>query len=193
MPRTLLAILISALALTLSASAHDGPKGAVVLIIRHAEKPAAGSGLSPRGEERAKAYEKYFRTFTVKGLPLHLNAIFAASDSVESQRPRLTVEPLAKALNLSIDSHFNSKDIPQLAVELRESQKNKNVLLCWRHREIPDLLRVFGAKPEVFLPGGIWPDNNFDYVIMLTFNKDGNLIPAKTKRISEQLLPGDSK
>src|SRR5262245_23938348 len=83
--------------LSLIAQAADGPKNGTVLIIRHAEKPADGPGLTPRGEERAKAYPRYFRNFTVDGKPLHLDRIFAAADSDESQRPRLTVLPLARS------------------------------------------------------------------------------------------------
>ena len=39
------------------ASGTGGLADTVVLIIRHAEKPASGFGLTPEGEARARAYE----------------------------------------------------------------------------------------------------------------------------------------
>jgi len=37
--------------------AQEGPKDAVVLIIRHAEDAGSGDGVSPIGQERAEAYK----------------------------------------------------------------------------------------------------------------------------------------
>src|ERR1700722_2723870 len=76
----------------------DGLANAVVIVIRHGEKPDDGTGLTPAGEARAKAYVKYFADYQVDGQPLHLDKIFATADSKSSFRERLTVEPLAKAL-----------------------------------------------------------------------------------------------
>ncbi len=185
-------ILLFTFTLALSAFAQDGPNGAVVLLIRHAEKPLIGQGLTSLGEQRAKSYKRYFRNYKVDSQPLHLDAIFAAADSADSHRPRLTIEPLARAMNLPADTRYGHKQIPLLAAELRATQKNKRVLICWRHGELPELLRALGAKPEILLPGGKWPDAVFDWVIQLTYDKSGRLIPAKTKRIAEHLLPGDS-
>ena len=68
---------------------HDGKSDAltntVILVIRHAEKPADGNGLAPAGKARAKAYVDYFRSFTVDGQPLKLDYLFAAADSKTSQ------------------------------------------------------------------------------------------------------------
>ncbi len=193
MRHILIAILLSAITNALPASAQDGPKGATLLIIRHAEKPLIDRGLSSSGNERAKAYERYFRTFSVNSKPLHIDKIFAAADSSESQRPRLTVAPLAKAMSLQTDTSFGNNQIPQFAEEIRSRQKNKTVLICWRHHELPGLIRALGANPESLLPGGKWPDDTFDWVIQLTYDKDGRLIPSGTKRISEHLLRSDSK
>lgn len=193
MHRILIAILIAAFTHTITASAQDGPKGATVLIIRHAEKPLIGSGLSSRGAERAKAYDRYFRAFSVNSKPLHIDKIYAAADSSESQRPRLTVAPLARAMSLQTDTSFGNNQLPQFAGEIRSRQKNKTVLICWRHHELPGLLRVLGADPESLLPDGKWPDDTYDWVIQLTYDKDGRLIPSGTKRISQHLLRSDSK
>src|SRR5689334_14819764 len=112
-------VVIYGSALLAVADAQEGPKNSVVLIIRHAENPDTGRGLSPRGQERAEAYKNYFLTFAVDSKQLEPNAIFAANDSKHSHRPRLTVEPFAKAAKLPIDTRFGSNQSADLAAELR--------------------------------------------------------------------------
>jgi broad specificity phosphatase PhoE len=180
-------------ALLVKANAQEGPKNSVLLIIRHAENPADGHGLSPRGEERAKAYKNYFQNFTVDSKPRKPNAVLVAADSKQSHRPRLTVEPFTKAAKLPIDGSFGNKQPADLAAELRANHQGKVILICWHHGQIPDLLRALGAAPETLLPNGKWPRNVYDWVIMATFDENGRLIPERTKRISEQLLQGDSQ
>ena len=191
-PALFLAILFGS-TLTLAAGSQDGPKNAVVLIIRHAENGAVGRALAPRGEERAKAYKDYFLKFTVDSKRLEPNVIFAADDSKHSHRPRLTVEPFAKAAKLPIDTRFGSDHSAELAATLRATEQGKVVLVCWRHGVIPDLLRALGAKPKSFLTNGKWPNAVYDWVILLSYDQNGHLIPARSRRINEHLLPGDSQ
>jgi len=100
-----------------SSNAENTPalSNATVLIIRHAEEPSKGDGLSSRGTERAQGYVEYFKNFTIDGKPLKIDYLFAASDSSNSKRPRLTLEPLAQALGIPIDRQFKSKDFLKLA------------------------------------------------------------------------------
>ena len=56
MYRRLFTAVLFASTLAFAADAQDGPKDAVVLIIRHAEDADSGHGISPRGEQRAEAY-----------------------------------------------------------------------------------------------------------------------------------------
>jgi hypothetical protein len=179
--------------LTLAAHAQSGPKNALVLIIRHAENPANGHGLSPRGEERAKAYKDYFLNFTVDSKRLEPQAVVVAADSKHSHRPRLTVEPFAKAANLPIDNRFADKQPADLATELRANYQGKVILVCWHHGQIPALLRALGIAPETLVPGGKWPRDVYDWVIMVSFDENGRVIPESTRRINEHLLPGDSQ
>jgi len=193
MHRRLFIAVILASALPLAANSQDGPKDSVVLIIRHAENPDTGHGLSPRGEQRAEAYKDYFKNFTVDSKRLEPQAIFAAKDSKQSHRPHLTVEPFAKAASLPIDLRFGSNESDNLAADLRANQQGKVILVCWRHGVIPDLLRALGEKPKKLLPDGKWPDAVYDWVILLSFDQDGRLIPSNSRRINEHLLPGDSQ
>jgi hypothetical protein len=194
MPRCcFLAAVVFASTLALAAdSRQSGPKDAVVLIIRHAEKPAKGPYLSPRGQQRAEAYKNYFQNFTVDSRPLRPDAVFAAKDTKGSQRPRLTVEPFAKAENLPVDARFGSDQSVKLAAALRATEQGKRILISWHHTDIPNLLRALGAKPKSLLPHGKWPDSVFDWVLLLRYDQDGRLIRADTRRINEHLMPGDS-
>jgi broad specificity phosphatase PhoE len=180
-------------ALSIVANAQEGPKNSTILIIRHAENPADGHGLSPRGKERAEAYAKYFQNFTVDSKKLEPTAIIVAADSKQSHRPRLTVQPFAKAANLSIDNRFANKQPADLAAELRANYQGKVILVCWHHGQIPALLRALGAAPETLLPNGKWPRDVYDWVIMLSFDENGHVIPECTKRIAEHVLQGDSQ
>ncbi len=164
-----------------------------MLIIRHAEDAGSGDGISPLGQERAEAYKDYFQKFTVDSKPREPTVIFAAKDSKKSHRPRLTVEPFAKAADLRIDMRFGNDQSADLAADLRANQQGKVILICWRHPYVPALLSALGANPETFLPKGKWPGSVYDWVILLSFDQDGHLIPSSSRRSNEHLLPGDSQ
>jgi hypothetical protein len=178
---------------TVTATGQDGSKDAVVLIIRHAENGGKGHDLAPRGHERAEAYKNYFLNFTVDSKRLEPAVILAAKDSKQSHRPRLTVEPFAKVAKLKIDTRFGNSQSTELAADLRANHQGKVILICWRHPYVPDLLRALGAKPEDLLPRGKWPNSVYDWVILLSYDQDGRLIPGSSRRINEHLMPGDSQ
>jgi len=192
MYRRLVIAVILFSALTLVARAQEGPKNSVVLIIRHAEDADTGHGISPHGEQRADAYKNYFLNLNIDSKRLEPTVIFAANDSRKSHRPRLTVEPFAKAAGLTVDTRFGNHQAAELAAELHENHQGEVILICWRHSKIPALLRALGAKPKGFLPNGKWPDSVYNWVILLTFDQDGRLIPSSSKRIDEHSMPGAS-
>jgi hypothetical protein len=164
---------------------------AVILIIRHAEKPESGRDLSPEGVKRADAYVGYFKNFQADSKPLKLDYIFAAADSKGSRRPRLTVTPLSRALKLPVDTRFKDKDFQSLADDIRSTPHGKNILICWHHGEIPELVHALGADPAEFFPKGKWPGNVFGWLIELRYDHEGRLMGGKSKRINEHLMPGD--
>ena len=114
-PLRLLVILCSAAFATTLSAQTTGPKGATVLLIRHAEKPDDGDGLTPAGEARTKAYVGYFQNLKFHDESLQPDTIFAAADSHHSRRPRLTVEPLAQALKIPVNTTYKDKDFASLA------------------------------------------------------------------------------
>jgi broad specificity phosphatase PhoE len=156
-----------------------------VLIVRHAEKPESGTGLTPLGEARARLYAKYFEPFQEDGLSIPVDCLYAGADSKNSIRPRLTLEPLSKATGLPLHLNVGTKESAALVLELKTEAHGRYPLVAWRHGEIPALLTAFGASPEKLLPNGRWPDDVFDWVIVLTIGPDGQLASAKV--IHEQL------
>jgi hypothetical protein len=173
-------------------SAHDGSSplaNAVILIIRHAEQPDDGDSLSPAGDARGKAYVNYFKNFKIDGQPLKLDYMFAAADSRSSRRPRLTLEPIAGQLGVTIDTRFRNKQFMELADEVESRPHGTSILICWHHGKIPELLRALGADPGKLLPNGKWPDDVFDWLIELRYDQNGDLF--ESKRIYEHLLPNE--
>jgi hypothetical protein len=185
--------LLAALAGFCSAAPGPSPlQDAVILIIRHAEKPETGQDLSPAGAQRADAYVHYFETFQFDSKPLKLDSLFAAADSKGSHRPRLTLTPLSQALKMPLDAHFKDKDFQSLANDIQSTSHGKHILICWRHGAIPDLVHALGADPDKLIPGGKWPDNVFDWLIELRYDHDGRLMAGECQRINEHLMPDDS-
>jgi phosphohistidine phosphatase SixA len=194
------ALVLLVIALVIKASWHPGPTAnnpglvnTTVLILRHAEKPDQGSKLSETGEARAQAYATYFSK--AENLPAgKITYIYATSDSSQSERPRLTIEPTAQALGMKVDQRYRSKDVRELALELRRYSHGKEVLIVWHHGEIPNLFENLGGDPDFLKtskkwPSGRWPDDNFNHVLELKFNDQGNLSSANWHKI--KLLPTD--
>lgn len=167
----------------------DTPAASTVIIIRHAEKPATGWQLTAAGEARAQAYVNYFQHLTLDGQPVHFDRLVAAKDSAASHRPRLTIEPTAKALGLPIDLRYSDKDNAGMVRAFRQWPPG-TTLICWRHGEIPELLHEFGVTPRQLLPQGRWPDNVFGWMLVLHLDASGHLLDAR--RVEEHLMPDDA-
>ena len=167
------------------AAAQSAPlSNATIFIIRHAEKPKDGAGLTPAGEKRALAYADYFPSLRVNKQPLKLEHLFATADSKNSMRPRLTLEPLSRALNLPLDLRFEADDFKGLAEEVRSKDHGKGMVICWHHGSIPELLKELGVNPKQLLPDGEWPDEVFNWVIELRYDASGRLMPKHSQRFA---------
>lgn len=169
---------------------HDHDEGGAagladvtLLVVRHAEKPTdeGNAGLTPAGEARAKAYATYFQHFTFEAAPVHVDALIASADSRESSRPRLTLEPLAKATGMQVQTPFANKQYKDAArwLESGDAHLHGAALIAWHHGKLAKLLERLGADPATVLPDGKWPDNVYDWVIVLRYGKDGSLMEAK--------------
>jgi hypothetical protein len=100
-----------------------GLDNATVLVIRHAEKPPSGDGLTDQGKARADAYAKYFHPFNDGKESFDVDALYATSDTTRSARPKLTLTPLSQALNLPVDTRFGNYDFPGPLIASRTARE----------------------------------------------------------------------
>jgi hypothetical protein len=163
---------------------------AMVLIIRHAEKPPEKSAhsLSIKGQERAMAIVPLFTQtpeLIYQGLPTALFATKTAPGEI-SQRTLDTITPLSNYLRVLTDAHYAKSDYADLAQEVLSNRKyqKKTVLICWDHEYISRLAAALGVYPEP----PKWPENVFDRVFIITYNKG----QASLVNMPQRLLFGDS-
>lgn len=150
-----------------------------VLIVRHAEKPKLGVGLTEEGRKRAELYVRYFEPFHEPGFDLRPTALYSGADSKDSNRPRLTLEPLAAATGMKLHSTFNTKQPEDIVAALRAEPHGKVPLICWRHGGIPGLIDALGGKAADVIPGGKWPDETYDWIVVMKFDAAGKLESEK--------------
>jgi hypothetical protein len=153
-----------------------------VLLVRHAEKPLesdGGTGLSPMGEARAEGYAAYFPALPLgePGKPAHIDFLFASHESGKSDRPHLTLQPLADRLGLEVDTDYSNKHDAELAKHLRDTPEfdGKNIVVCWHHGRILDLaekLLHHHPSPDPYWPQE-WPDDVFGWLLWMSFDVEG--------------------
>jgi hypothetical protein len=156
-----------------------------VLIIRHAEKTSSGPGLSLAGEARANAYVGYFHRLTVDGAPVRIDTLIATADSDESLRERLTLEPLSRVTGLPIQQPFDNGAVKDLVGWLAHGPPDRNILIAWHHGKVPMLLADLGLDPLTILPGGRWPSDVYDWLVMLRFDRNGDVVPSLCRLVRE--------
>jgi len=164
---------------------------AEVILLRHGEKPENPQALhlAKRGEERAKALPEFFARSdkaSRHGPPV---ALFASRPTRRGhgQRPRETLEPLAKVLRLPIQTPYESEDYARLARDIMRnpSCRGKTVVVCWVHEFLPQFAAALGVKPEP----PKWKDEVYDRAYIITFEQG----QANLDIVRQKLLPGDSR
>jgi broad specificity phosphatase PhoE len=181
----------------------EAPMADIVMLIRHAEKPA-GDGppfgvtdqgavdhesLTPRGWQRAGALVGYFGSKAAPGMsglpvPTHLFASQVGPQS-SSRRPLETVKPLADRLGLTVDAGVLKADVARLAEAIHAT--DGIVLVSWEHHLIPSLAAALTGEPS--LAPAIWPDDRFDLVWV--FERDPGQSSFRFRQVTQGLLAGD--
>jgi hypothetical protein len=156
-----------------------------VLVVRHGEKPETGTGLTPAGEARARAYVSYFTHYTADGKQITIGRLIATKDGKNSWRERLTLTPLSEATKIPLEMGFKNGQYDELVQSLNLSRKPGNILICWHHGNIPAMITAFGADPDKLIGSEKWPSDHFDWVIQLHYDGSGRLIPKDVKRVVE--------
>jgi hypothetical protein len=192
--RTFLAMMLAVMLLAGSVGrtqdvAATAPK--VIYIMRHAEKPTDDKdpNLAPQGFKRAQALAYLFVAMPGRTtLPplLRPDVIFASAPSKHSNRPILTVTPLAQLLHEHIDADYMDLEAGPLAKQvLGGKYAGKVVLISWHHGQIPQVAKALGVEDAPKK----WDPDVFDQIWKIEY-VDGK---AQMSVVHEHLLPGDSQ
>jgi len=168
---------------------------AQVILIRHGEKPENGGQLNAQGFKRADALVKFFKSEPAVlryGMPIAIYAVGPKNDD-SSVRSIQTVTPLARALNIQIDSRFTRGQTHKIVADIMENPayEGRMVLICWQHNNLVEIavnLAEYNNSTQAAIPL-MWPDETFDRVWILNLS-GGKVISFKN--IPQRLLPGDS-
>ncbi|KUL38797.1 hypothetical protein ADL22_16085 [Streptomyces sp. NRRL F-4489] len=181
--------------------AGSGSGDAVIMIIRHGEKPDKThpgidehghkdhKSLTRRGWDRANALPSLFDPPKGHPLPSGLSrprTIFAATDQgphAGAHRMRQTVTPLAQHMGLTLNTTY--AETQEAALAKAALSATGPVLICWEHSRIPDIVTALGASGT-----GVphkWP-NRFDLVWILTRTHG----TWSFRQVNQHLLPGDA-
>jgi hypothetical protein len=170
-------------------------KNNVILLIRHAEKPEFGEGLSPEGVRHAEADVGFFARYHVGEQPLKIQALFAAADTKASFRPRLTLAPLSKALGIPINTEYADKETDALAAHLKKKEfNNEGIVVCWKHGQILELATALVGDPRALPKQARWPEDwkedVYSRVLQIVFGDSGALDLANTYCIEHPATEG---
>lgn len=66
----------------------------------------------------------------------------------------MTVLPLAQDLGLTIDSHCSRSNAGCVADEIRSYDGPGNILVAWRHKNIPEIQEMLGSEDPLEYPSG---------------------------------------
>jgi hypothetical protein len=174
-----------------------------IMVIRHAEKPAASGsphGVSPNGKEdpesltvqgwqRAGALAVLFAPThgALQNTGLAVPQVLFASQVTKhssSERPQQTITPLCDKLGLKINTDYAKDDWSAMVNEALKSEGV--VLICWEHQDIPSIAnQILGNKTTAPQQ---WPGNRFD-VVWVFDRKAG---AYEFNQVPQSLLAGDS-
>lgn len=168
-----------------------------IILVRHAEKPLVGIHLNQEGKQRAAAYVAYFQHYILDHHPIEWDYIIATADSAHSSRPRLTVTPLAQALNIPFNTPYKDADYQLLANDLinQPHYANRNILIAWHHGTLLDLAVALGVNvdklPETAHWPTTWPTNVYGWVLQIRYDEDGKIRIDQTKCFNQNLMFND--
>lgn len=178
-----------------------GHSGALIMIIRHGERPPASGppqgvdaggnpdihSLTAQGWTRAGALFELFAP--AHGVPRpglsRPTAIYAAGGTAgEGLRTRQTVTPLSVRLGIPVNTQFSKGDETALAQAV--ATRTEPTLICWQHGELPAIVAALDRVTPT--PPAVWPDDRYDLVWVLAPAAGG----WSFHQIPELLLSGDS-
>ncbi|MGP3689617.1 hypothetical protein ACTVZO_33815 [Streptomyces sp. IBSNAI002] len=175
---------------------QPGTGDALVMVIRHAEKPYAGDtgwdeegeddpgSLAGRGWRRADELRRLFPPSRGSSLPRPATVFAAGGGTAAPARCKQTVAALATALRTPVRAEFAVGAEPALVHAVLRAPMP--ALVCWEHSGIPRLVRALGAHQVLGVPA-TWPDRH-DLVWTFT-RRQGQW---SFRELPQHLLPGDA-
>lgn len=194
--------LIGSLALPAAAPTRASPSGdavtrasperalpGLVVLLRHAEKPAVGEHLSSAGWARARALVPYL----LRRYGARLTAVYAAQVDPQhgspSYRPQETVTPLIIRLltdhaGVAVNTSWPVGQETQVAADLARhlGYAHKTVIVAWEHLHLPRIASALGVPHPP-----AWPDR-FDLVMEIDMTRR----PPACRWVAQRVMPGDS-
>lgn len=155
-----------------------------IILVRHCEEPNGEEGreLSHVGWRRATGLPKLLVTENIT----ELIALYPHKKG-GSIRSIQTLQPIAEALGLEIQSPFKRDEVTDLIKALSTPKYDDDVvLIAWQHDTLADIAHGLGANMAPKKWG-----NTFDRYWVLEFKKDGSL--ESFKNLPQRLLPNDSR
>jgi len=131
------------------------------MVIRHGEKLSDSNPyLSPRGQARAYCLVNVFGKNGTYATPQKIYAQ-SPTEKKQSTRPKDTVTPLAKLIDLDVDISYTSGQIKKLTKNIMNTSE-EIVLVSWSNDNIPEIAKKFGINnpPK-------WNSNTFDEIWMI--------------------------
>ena len=165
------AFCLIALLTTMAAVSSPPARPAQIILIRHGDKPSDPDNphLSRAGLKRAQALVPFITkdpAMTRLGSPV---ALFATRTTKHDTgvRTQETLEPLAKALKLRVQTPYLGSNYAELAKAIlaNPAYSGKTVLICWNHENIPQLAAALGVVPEPKK----WKGSVFDLVYIISY------------------------
>jgi hypothetical protein len=199
-------VAIEVLRATSAAGAPPGAVGAsgganTIMLIRHAEKPAASGppfgidsngnqdpeSLAVQGWQRAGALVELFDPKVGKlrlGIARPTSLFASNPGSHGSKRPLETITPLAQRLKMKVNTPVKDSKTHDIAKILVATPGSP--LAAWQHQDIPSIAQAIkNVHPT---PPKHWPGNRFDIVWVFTRQRDGSW---KFTQVPQLLLAGD--
>ena len=125
-----------------------------VYLIRHGEKPVDGDGLNTQGVRRAQCLVNVFKSKS----HYKIGHIMAQTPQVngKQQRPYDTVVPLARSLNLTVDTSCQRDDSTCVAKMVHNYTGPRNILICWEHKLLTKITAALGDATAPTYPDTSW-------------------------------------
>ncbi|KAI8610873.1 hypothetical protein BC830DRAFT_1172358 [Chytriomyces sp. MP71] len=133
-----------------SASVSSSSQG-LVYLIKHGEKPSNRKqrNLNDRGLKRAKCLAEKYGTQGLDGIfcPKYNTKTLAHSRSCK------TVEPLAKAASINLNSQYKTHDVQGVVAAIREQAKHGAVLVAWQHDYLAEIATALVGRKIKYKSG----------------------------------------